>query len=106
MSVACCFGKWCNRKHLVVTSQCILVKRLLLCILSMCRCKLHIGGEGTGSSEGRRYLYCAACVKSYVLPRGELTPHAQHCLLCSFQALTVRNAETNKEHTVCPKCFR
>jgi DNA topoisomerase-3 len=61
---------------------------------------------GADSAEGRRYLYCAACVKSYTMPRGELSGHAQDCAICRFQALTVRNAETNKEHTICPKCFR
>lgn len=59
-----------------------------------------------GAGNTKRYLFCAPCRKSYIVPRGDLSAHAVHCAICSFQALSVRNAETGKEHTVCPKCFR
>jgi len=29
----------------------------------------------------------------------------KNCAICSFQALIVRNTETNKDHTICPHCF-
>ena len=65
------------------------------------------GNAGEEAANSKRYLYCSPCKRSYVVPpRGELSAHAVHCAICNFQALTVRNAETGKEHTVCPKCFR
>lgn len=65
------------------------------------------GAAEEAAANTKRYLYCGPCKRSYVVPpRGELSAHTVHCAICSFQALTVRNAETGKEHTVCPKCFR
>lgn len=54
-----------------------------------------------------RNLYCNHCQQAHFLPtKGEICPHQLRCPICNFQVLTVRNTETNKEHTVCPYCFR
>jgi hypothetical protein len=54
-----------------------------------------------------RYLYCNTCLKSYMLPsRGNLSRHPMNCVICGFQVLTVRNPDTQKDHTICPHCFK
>lgn len=76
------------------------------------------GGRGAGRGRGRgggaqagnivsRYLHCATCQRSHFLPgRGTLSVHEARCAICQFQVLTVKNEDTNKEHTVCPHCFK
>ena len=70
-----------------------------------CRNMMELRSTGNGVATSR-YLYCGECMKSYIMPRGELTGNPNSCAICSFQAVGVRNAENGKEHTVCPKCFR
>jgi hypothetical protein len=60
------------------------------------------------AATSSRYLFCTAetCKTVLNLPRGEVAPLAVHCAICKYQALSVRNVETNKEHSICPFCFR
>ncbi len=54
-----------------------------------------------------RQLYCSVCNSVHSLPtRGVLLPREENCLICGFQVLNVKNTDTNKEHTVCPHCFK
>ena len=53
-----------------------------------------------------RHLYCSTCNEVHLLPpKGLLTAHTLRCLICNYQVLSVRNRDTNKEHTLCPSCF-
>mgnify|MGYP003385921958 CR=1 FL=1 len=53
-----------------------------------------------------RFLFCSTCEEAHPVPKkGELSQCEDLCPLCSFQVLTVRNVETQKTHTICPKCF-
>ena len=64
------------------------------------------GGGGGGGGGGNRFLFCATCEESHLVPSsGDITAHVQRCAICQFQVLTVRNNVTGKEHTVCPRCF-
>jgi DNA topoisomerase-3 len=55
----------------------------------------------------RRVLHCKTCKEIHRLPpHGIFSAHAQRCMICGFQVLNVKNEETNKEHTLCPKCFK
>jgi uncharacterized protein YbaR (Trm112 family) len=64
-------------------------------------------GTHANKNHPARYLYCEGCKKAYAVPsRGELLAHEHSCPICRFQVLIVRNMETNKDHTVCPYCFR
>ena len=64
-------------------------------------------GTHANKNHPARYLYCEGCRKAYAVPsRGELLAHEHSCPICRFQVLIVRNMETNKDHTVCPYCFR
>ena len=68
------------------------------------------GGGARGQGQGattKRFLFCGRCSQGHLLPnKGDLQPHDVRCAICAFQVLTVRNPDTNKEHTVCPHCFR
>ena len=65
------------------------------------------GGDGNADKIVSRYMHCATCQRSHFLPgRGTLSAHEARCAVCQFQVLTVKNEETNKEHTVCPSCFK
>lgn len=62
--------------------------------------------DGVRNTAAKRFLHCRKCRKSYILPsRGELSQHELSCVICGFQVLNVRNAETNKDHTICPCCY-
>jgi hypothetical protein len=66
------------------------------------------GNRNNGNrNESSRILYCNICKEAHILPiRGEFRPHELSCLICQYQVLNVKNLETNKEHTVCPYCFK
>jgi DNA topoisomerase-3 len=53
-----------------------------------------------------RFLYCDTCKTAIVVPKkGEFAQCEDLCPICSYQILTVTNLETQKSHTICPKCF-
>lgn len=75
--------------------------------ISLCGvCNAPMDLRVRGETNTTRYVYCGTCRKSHIVPKGDLSAHAVHCALCRFQVLVVRNPDTNKEHTICPKCFR
>lgn len=75
-----------------------------------CHEGMELRVERAAAVPGRdknRFLFCRHCKCAYNLPpRGELQQHEISCSICGFQALTVTNLETNKEHTLCPFCYR
>lgn len=53
-----------------------------------------------------RFLFCETCQLALMVPKkGELSQCEDVCPICSFQVLNVRNPDTQKTHTICPKCF-
>lgn len=57
--------------------------------------------------QGGRQLFCRTCQRAYQLPpNGSLAQHEASCPICGFQVLVVTNPTTQREHTICPYCFR
>jgi DNA topoisomerase III len=55
----------------------------------------------------RRLLCCQTCNKALIVPsKGNLRAHDINCAICSYQVITITNRETQKEHHVCPNCFK
>eukprot|EP01036_Dinobryon_divergens_P030670 gene30670-39948_t len=64
------------------------------------------GADHEAGAYNVRFLHCSGCNKGHVVPNGDLTAHTLSCKICNFQVLNVRNPGTNKQHTVCPFCFK
>lgn len=75
----------------------------------ICRNRMDLREDSDNNptnDAAKRFLFCRTCQQAWPLPaKGDFTPNEHTCPLCNFQALTVRNRETNKDHTVCPHCF-
>lgn len=71
-----------------------------------CGSKMDMRIKEDGHREVR-YLYCARCTKLNQIPsNGEISAHEHICPICNFQVLSVQNIETEKTHTICPRCFK
>lgn len=61
----------------------------------------------TKDNGDNRFVACSACQDKFLLPpRGDLTANTKICVICNFQVINVVSNDTNKSHTICPKCFR
>lgn len=55
----------------------------------------------------RRIVHCRNCSQSHMIPsRGDVRAHDVFCEICGFQALLILNRENQKEHAICPYCFK
>lgn len=83
----------------------IVSRRLSSC--GKCGTQMDLKASGAqGEANTQRILFCAQCNESNMIPsRGEISAHNHICPICNYQVLSVRNTETGKTYTVCPRCY-
>lgn len=63
--------------------------------------------HGDDNDNRQLFVHCVECAVRYSVPsKGDLSPTEHVCAICSVRVVNVLNVDTNKSHTICPKCFR